>query len=99
MSAAQLLQTAALLGLFVLLAGGYGLLYGLGQLRDRRNLVVAAFASYALQCIVAAALLLFTPLLAWWKAFIAISCAAYLVIPPVTWRYLTGLHRLEEHEP
>ncbi len=99
MSAAQLLQTTALLGLFVLLAGSYGLLYGLGRLRDRRDLVVAAFTSYVLQCIVAAALLLFTPLLAWWKTFIAISCVAYLVIPPITWRYLTALHRLEEHEP
>jgi hypothetical protein len=98
MSPTQLLQTAALLGLFVLLAGSYGVLYGLGQLRGRQKLVVAAFASYALQCAVAAALLLATPLLGGWKAFIAVSCALYLAVPPLTWRYLTALHRLEEHE-
>ena len=99
MNPEQVLETAALLGLFVLLAGGYGLLYGLGQLRRRRDLIVACFACYGLQCIVVVAVLLFTPLLGWWKAFIALSCALYLAIPPVTWRYLTALHRLDEHEP
>ena len=98
MSPAQMLQTSGLLGLFVLLAGGYGLLYGLGQLRHRRELIRAGFASYALQCLVAVAVLAFTPLLGWWKAFIALSCALYCFIPPVTWRYLTLLHRLEERE-
>jgi hypothetical protein len=98
MSGADMLQTATLLGLFVLLAGGYGLLYGLGMLRRRRELVLAGFASYALQCLVVAAVLLFTPLLDWWKVFIALSCALYLAIPPVTWRYLVALHRLEARE-
>jgi len=97
MSAAQLLETAALLGLFVSLAGAYGLLYGLGRLRQRRALIVAGFASYGLQCVVTIALLLLTPLLGGWKAFIALSCAIYLAIPPLTWRYLAALHRLEEH--
>jgi len=99
MSAEQMLETSILLGLFVLLAGGYGVLYGLGQLRRRRDLVMASFASYGLQCMVAAAVLLFTPLLGWWKAFIGLSCALYCLLPPITWRYLTLLHRLEEHEP
>lgn len=98
MSAPDLLRTAGLLGLFVLLAGGYGLLYGLGRLRARRGLVAAGFASYALQCAVAAAVLLYAPI-GGWKAFVALSCAVYLFIPPVTWRYLTALHATEGHEP
>lgn len=98
MSGAQMLESAVLLGLFVLLAFGYGLLYGLARLRNRRTLVVAAFAAYGLQCAVAAAVLAFTPLLAWWKAFIALSCALYFFIPPVGWRCLAALHRLEGHE-
>jgi hypothetical protein len=98
MSGAQLLQSAALLGLFVLLAFGYGLLYGFGRLRGRRALVVAAFAVYALQCAIAAAVLAFTPLLAWWKAFVALSCALYFFIPPLAWRGLAALHRLDGHQ-
>ncbi len=98
MTPTQMLQTSGLLGLFVLFAGGYGLLYGLGRLRHRRDLLHVGFASYALQCLVALAVLAFTPLLAWWKAFIALSCVLYCAIPPVTWRYLTLLHQLEEHE-
>jgi hypothetical protein len=94
MSAPQLLQTAGLLGLFVLLAGGYGLLYGLGRLRERRGLVLAGFASYALQCVVAVAVLLDAPI-GGWKAFVALSCAIYLFIPPVTWRCLAALHAHE----
>lgn len=98
MSPAELLVTAPLLGAFVLLAGAYGLLYGMGQLRRRRDLVLVGFAAYAVQCIVLVAVLVFTPLLAWWKIFIALSCAIYLAIPPVTWRYLSLLHHLEERE-
>jgi hypothetical protein len=95
----ELLETAVLLGLFVLLGGGYGVLYGLGRLRRRNDLVVAGFASYALQCVVAAVVLWLTPLLLWWKVFVGLSCAAYVAIPPVVWRYLTTLHRLEERAP
>ncbi len=99
MSPAQMVETAVLLGLFVSLAGIYGLLYGLGRLKRRRELILAGFASYALQCVVTVAVLLFTPLLGWWKAFVALSCAIYLAIPPVVWRSLQALHRLEEHRP
>ncbi len=99
MSAVQMLVTASLLGLFVLLAFGYGVLYGLGQLRSRRALIVASYASYGLQCLVVVAVLAFTPLLGWWKAFLALSCAIYLAIPPVTWRSLVALHRMEGDEP
>jgi hypothetical protein len=99
MSAAGMLETAALLGLFVSLAGAYGVLYGLGRLQRRRALIVAGFASYALQCAVTIALLLLTPLLGWWKAFVVLSCAIYFAIPPVTLRCLVALHRAEEHRP
>ncbi len=92
MSPEQLLETAALLGVFVLLAGGYGALYGLGQLRAQPALIVAGFATYVVQCGTMAVLLLDTPLLGWWKAFLAVSCALYLAIPPLTWRYLNRLH-------
>jgi hypothetical protein len=95
---AQLLATAALLGLFVLLAFGYGMLYGLGRLRGRRALLGAAFAAYGLQCAVAAAVIVLTPLLAWWKAFVALSCVLYFFIPPLAWRGLAALHRLDGHE-
>ncbi len=99
MTGAQMLVTSGLLGAFVLLAFCYGLLYGLGRLRSRRDLLAGGFAAYGLQCIAVAGVLLFTPLLGWWKAFIVLSCAAYAVIPPVTWRYLASLHRLEDHRP
>ena len=92
MSPFDLLVTSALLGLFVLLAGGYGVFYALGRLHDRRGLIAAAFASYGLQCVVAAALLAFTPLLGGWKALIAASCVLYLPVPPLTWRYMGMLH-------
>lgn len=98
MSPVDMLATASLLGVFVLLAFCYGMLYGLGQLRSRRGLISAGYAVYGLQCLVAAAVLAFTPLLGWWKVVIALSCAAYLFIPPVTWRSLTALHRLEADE-
>ncbi len=94
-----MLSTAALLGAFVLLAFCYGLLYGIGRLRSRRDLLLGGFAAYGLQCIAVAAVVLFTPLLGWWKAFVVLSCAAYAVIPPLTWRYLASLHRLEDRRP
>ncbi len=97
MSAPDVLRTAALLGLFVLLAGCYGVGYGVGRLRRRREWLLAGFAAYGLQCVVTAGVLAFTPLLAGWKAFIVLSCAAYLAIPPLVWRWLSALHRLEEH--
>ncbi|HEX6796052.1 MAG TPA: hypothetical protein VF304_19615 [Casimicrobiaceae bacterium] len=98
MTPPQLLETSTLLGLFVLLAGAYGLLYGLGRLHGRRELIAAGFTSYLLQCAVAAALLWRTPLLDGWKTFIGISSAAYLLLPPLVWRYLSALHA-REHSP
>jgi hypothetical protein len=87
-----LLETALLLGAFVLLAGCYGVLYGVGRLVGRRAALAASFACYALQCAVAAAVIARAPLADFWKAFIAASTLAYLVIPPITWRFLEKTH-------
>jgi hypothetical protein len=41
------LATSGLLGLFVLAAGAYGVLYGAGRLQESRRLISAAFVAYA----------------------------------------------------
>ena len=97
MTAVKLIQTAVLLAAFVLLAGCYGLFYGLGHLRKSPRLVAAGFLSYTLQTMVALAILTFTPLVLGWKVFIGLSSLVYLGIPPVTWRYLQSTH--ESLEP
>jgi hypothetical protein len=88
----NLLETALLLGLFVLLAGCYGLLYGVGKLARRRVFLRAGFACYGSQCAIALVVVAATPLAPAWKAVIVASTVAYLGIPPVTWRYLTRVH-------
>ena len=95
MSAAQMLATSLLLGLFVLLAGCYGVLYCLGRLRANRRFGRAAVAAYLLQGI-STCLLALTPLDFWWKALLLASFVAYLPIPPLTWRFLEILHEPKE---
>jgi len=95
MSAAQMLVTSLLLGLFVLLAGCYGVLYCLGRLRANGGLALAAAVAYLLQGITTA-MLAFTALDFWWKALLLASFVAYLPIPPLTWRFLENLHEPEE---
>jgi hypothetical protein len=95
MSAVQMLGTSLLLGLFVLLAGCYGVLYCLGRLRANRWLRRAAVTAYLLQGITTG-LLALTPLDLWWKALLLASFVAYLPIPPLTWRFLELLHQPEE---
>jgi hypothetical protein len=91
----QMLGISLLLGLFVLLAGCYGLLYCLGRLRESRNLARTARAAYLLQG-VTAGLLASSELDFWWKALLLASFVAYLPIPPLTWRLLENLHQPEE---
>jgi multisubunit Na+/H+ antiporter MnhG subunit len=93
MTPGSMVATALLLGAFVALAGAYGLLYCASRLYDKAGLRKATRVSYTILCIVAAAIILFTPLHAWWKMLVAASCGIYLAIPPVTWRYLNRLHR------
>ncbi len=88
-----MLMTSLLLGLFVLLAGCYGVLYCIGRLRANARIISAAYGVYGLQVIVAAAVVLLAPIGAWWKLLIAVSCAVYLPIPPATWGYLERLHQ------
>jgi hypothetical protein len=90
MSGADFLFASALLGALIFFAGAYGVLYALGQLRGQRALLLAAFVAYGLQCASAAALFL-TPL-GGWTLVIALSCALYLPLPPLTWRYMARLH-------
>ena len=93
MTPGAMVATALLLGAFVAMAGAYGLLYCAARLSDKGVLRTATHFSGVALCIVAAATIIFTPLHPWWKVLVAASCGIYLAIPPVTWRYLNGLHR------
>lgn len=96
MSPVELIVSSLLLGGFVAAGGAYGILLSLGHaLRDARWLRLAP-AAYAVQCMFAVAVVVFTPLDWWWKLLIAASGAAYYFVPPMTWRYLISLHDLPE---
>ena len=96
MTPSQMLATSLLLGFFVMLAGCYGVLYCLGRLGPSVTMLRGSYIAYCLQALSAAVILAYTPLEPWWKVLIVASCAAYLPIPPVTWRYLEHLHQLKE---
>jgi hypothetical protein len=85
--------TSLALGLMVLAAGGYALLYGAARFRNSRGLLILARLAYGVLALDAAALLLATPLAPTWKLLIAASALAYLWIPPMTWGYLQRIHR------
>ena len=93
-----MIVTSLLLGLFVLLAGCYGVLYCLGRLRAHRGLGRAAVVAYLLLG-VTTGLLALTALDFWWKALLLASFIAYWPIPPLTWRFLENLHEPEEQHP
>ena len=95
MTPSAMLVTALLLGGFVAAAGAYGLLYCAARISEHKALRAGGYLSYAGLCLIAFALVTFTPLHVGWKVLVAASCAIYLMIPPVTWRYLTRLHREE----
>jgi hypothetical protein len=88
-----LILSAILLGMFVLLAGFFGVLYGLGILRETNSLLTAAYGCWVLQLLVTILIIVVTPLGSGWKLLIAASCLAYLSIPHLTWRYLERLHQ------
>jgi len=92
----SLVATALLLGAFVVLAGIYGILYSLAVLLERPPLKSAGDFFYLLHFLVMLTIVFATPLGAGWKVLIAVSSIAYLAIPPITWRYLTRIHRDEE---
>lgn len=92
MTALSLLGTALLLGLYVLLAGGYGLAYSIARLHPgtrRRRIAAMCYGLHALAALVLCAA---TPLGLGWKGLIAASSVVFLGIPPITWRYLQRAH-------
>ncbi len=91
-----LIATALMLGVYVMLAGSWGLLYSLAIVLGRPALRPAAWLCYALHLGLMLAIVIATPLGPWWKLLIAASSAAYLAIPPIVWRYLNRIHRSEE---
>jgi len=93
MTPAAMVITALLLGAFVVMAGVYGLLYCASRLYGQAALKTGSRLSYSALCAIAAAIVLFTPLHLGWKLLVAGSCAAYLAIPPLTWRHLNRIHR------
>lgn len=95
MSSLELLKTAALLGMLVLFGGGYGVLYAVGRLRGDRRWLGGGYACYGVQVLIAAVVVITTPLAVGWKSLIVFSVLAYLAIPPVTWRYLERTHHDE----
>lgn len=92
MMSLRLLESGLLLGLYVLLAGSYGLAYTLSRLRASRTLRVAAGALYGLHVLVAITIVYWAPLGLGWKALLIVSSLAMLAIPPFTWRYLEHTH-------
>lgn len=92
MTPASLIETAILLGLFVLAGGGYGSLYSAGRLWSRPALVRAGTACWVVAFALALTIAIRSPLDAGWKLLIVASAVVYAVIPPATWRYLERLH-------
>lgn len=92
----KLITTALMLGAYVILAGAYGLLYSLAVVFERPPLRSAGYLFYLLHFLLMLTIVYATPLGGWWKLLIAASSVAYLAIPPITWRYLTRIHRDEE---
>ena len=95
MSEIGLLQTALLLGLYVALAGCYGIVYAIGRLQDASLLHRTSFILYGLHGATATVIVALTPLQVGWKGLIVASSAAFLAIPPLTWRFLRHTHETE----
>jgi len=95
MSTPDLLQTALLLGVYVALAGLYGLFYAIARLATAPLIRGAAAFAGTLHVLMGAVVVLWTPLGTPWKGLIVASSAAVLVIPPLTWRLLQRSHETE----
>jgi len=87
-----LLETGLLLGLYVLLAGMWGVLYGVARLCRLTVFRGAASAVYGLHGLAALAIVMATPLGLGWKCLILASSLIFLAIPPVAWRFLQRIH-------
>ena len=95
MSPAAFLLTSLSLGVMVLAAGAYALLYGAARFKNSRGLFILAGLAYGVLALDAAGVVLATPLAFAWKLLIVVSALAYLRIPPLTWGYLQRTHRDE----
>ena len=100
MSALATLETGLLLGLYALLAGIWGVLWALAQLRPMPIVERSAVAAYGLHVLAAVTIVSCTPLGFGWKCLIVGSSLAFLVIPPITWRLLrrTDDNERSEHD-
>lgn len=96
MTPQALIETTVMMGLLVLAGGAWGVLYCMGRVRARKDLLRAGIASYALALLLALAIAVFSPLDFGWKLLIIGSALAYAAIPPITLRYLERLHSDEE---
>ena len=84
-----------LLGLYVLLAGLWGVLYGVARLWHRAIFRGTAAAVYGLHGFVALAVVMRTPLGVGWKVLVLAASLVFLAIPPVAWRFLQHIHQNE----
>jgi hypothetical protein len=89
----ELIDTALLLGVFVLLAGGYGLFYSIGKLMHSCNWIKVGYVCYFFQVVVTVLVVMFAPLGVGWKLLIIASCVACFKIPPMAFSYLELTHR------
>jgi hypothetical protein len=92
MSALATLETGLLLGLYALLGGIWGVLWTFAQFRKTPILRRSAAAAYGLHTLAALTIILWTPLGFGWKSLIVASSLVFLMIPPMTWRFLQRTH-------
>ena len=86
------IDTALLLGIFVLLAGCYGLFYTIGELRQSRHWINADYVCFFFQAVITLLIVMFAPLGAGWQLLIMASCIACFKIPPIAFSYLKLIH-------
>jgi hypothetical protein len=100
MSALATLETGLMLGLYALLAGAWGVLWALAQFGRSPIFGRSAAAAYGLHTLAALTIISWTPLAFGWKCLIVASSAIFLVIPPITWRFLQHTHdnKRSEHD-
>jgi hypothetical protein len=95
MTELDLLETGLLLGLYVLLAGAWGVLYAVARLSRMAMFRGAAAVVYGLHGLAALVVIMRTPLGVGWKCLILVSSLIFLAIPPVAWRFLQQTHENE----
>ena len=93
MSALATLETGLLLGLYALLAGTWGVLWALAQVRQAPIFGRSAAAAYGLHILAALTIILWTPLGFGWKCLIVGSSLVFFVMPWMTWRFLQHTHQ------